>query len=36
MTKGNAAALPFLKRAVELDPNFALAYRALAAQWEPR
>jgi len=29
--KGNAAALPFLKRAVELDPNFALAYRALSA-----
>ncbi len=28
--KGNAAALPFFKRAVELDPNFALAYRALA------
>ncbi len=31
--KGNAAALPFLKRAVELDPNFALAYRALAAAY---
>jgi len=30
-TKGEAAALPFLKRAVELDPNFAMAYRALAA-----
>ena len=29
--KGEAAALPFLKRAVELDPNFAMAYRALAA-----
>jgi DNA-binding winged helix-turn-helix (wHTH) protein/tetratricopeptide (TPR) repeat protein len=28
--KGNAAALPFFKRAVELDPNFAIAYRALA------
>ena len=29
--EGNTAALPFLKRAVELDPNFALAYRALSA-----
>jgi tetratricopeptide (TPR) repeat protein/predicted Ser/Thr protein kinase len=29
--KGEAAAVPFLKRAVELDPNFAMAYRALAA-----
>jgi DNA-binding winged helix-turn-helix (wHTH) protein/tetratricopeptide (TPR) repeat protein len=29
--KGNTAAVPFLKRAVELDPNFAIAYRALAA-----
>jgi tetratricopeptide (TPR) repeat protein len=28
--KGNTAALPFLKRAVELDPNFAIAYRALS------
>jgi eukaryotic-like serine/threonine-protein kinase len=27
--KGNAAALPFLERAVELDPNFAIAHRAL-------
>ena len=31
--KGNAGSLPFLKRAVELDPNFALAYRALAAAY---
>jgi tetratricopeptide (TPR) repeat protein len=30
-TKGETAAMPFLKRAVELDPNFAMAYRALAA-----
>ncbi len=27
---GSAASLPFFKRAVELDPNFAMAYRALA------
>jgi len=31
--KGNAAALPYYLRAVELDPNFALAYRALAAAY---
>src|ERR1700677_4288778 len=29
--KGNTAALPYLQRAVELDPNFAIAYRALGA-----
>jgi DNA-binding winged helix-turn-helix (wHTH) protein/tetratricopeptide (TPR) repeat protein len=29
--KGNTAALPFLQRAVELDTNFAIAYRALGA-----
>jgi hypothetical protein len=28
--KGNTAALPFYKQAVELDPNFAMAYRSLA------
>jgi len=28
-SKGDAAALPLLKRAVELDPNFAIAYAAL-------
>src|SRR5271166_3966069 len=28
--KGETAALPFYKRAVELDPNFAMAYRAMA------
>ena len=29
--KGNTEALPYLQRAVELDPNFAIAYRALGA-----
>jgi serine/threonine protein kinase/tetratricopeptide (TPR) repeat protein len=29
-TSGDADALPFYKRAVELDPNFAIAYRSLA------
>lgn len=29
--KGDAASLPYHKRAVELDPNFAVAYAALAA-----
>ena len=29
--QGNAAALPYFKRAVELDPNFARAYAALGA-----
>jgi len=29
-TKGNAEAIPFLKRALELDPNFAMAYVGLA------
>ena len=27
--KGNAEAIPFYKRAIELDPNFAMAYAAL-------
>jgi eukaryotic-like serine/threonine-protein kinase len=31
--KGNTAALPYLERAVELDPNFAIAYRALGAMY---
>jgi eukaryotic-like serine/threonine-protein kinase len=31
--KGNTAALPYLERAVELDPDFAIAYRALAATY---
>ena len=29
-SKGDSAALPFFKRAVELDPNFATAYAAMA------
>ena len=29
--KGDTAALPFFKRAVDLDPNFATAYRAMSA-----
>jgi eukaryotic-like serine/threonine-protein kinase len=29
-TKGNAEAIPFMKRAIELDPNFAIAYAGLA------
>ena len=28
--KGETAALPFFKRAVELDPNFAMAYAAMS------
>src|SRR5207253_7822990 len=28
-TKGNAESIPFYKRALELDPNFALAYASL-------
>jgi eukaryotic-like serine/threonine-protein kinase len=28
-TKGNAEAIPFFKRALELDPNFAVAYAGL-------
>jgi eukaryotic-like serine/threonine-protein kinase len=31
--KGNTAGLPYLQRAVELDPNFAIAYRALGAMY---
>ena len=30
-SKGDSAALPFFKRAVEIDPNFARAYVALSA-----
>jgi tetratricopeptide (TPR) repeat protein len=32
-TKGHAAAIPFLKRALELDPNFAAAYAALGVEY---
>ena len=28
--KGDAAAIPFLNKAIEIDPNFAMAYSALA------
>jgi eukaryotic-like serine/threonine-protein kinase len=31
--KGDAPSIPFLKRAVELDPNFAMAYSALATSY---
>jgi eukaryotic-like serine/threonine-protein kinase len=31
--KGSTAALPLLKRAVELDPNFAIAYRDMSAAY---
>jgi len=31
--KGNAPAVPFLKRAIELDPNFPLAYAALSTTY---
>ena len=32
-TKGDAAAIPFMKRALELDPNFAVAYASLAVYY---
>ncbi len=31
--KGDAPAIPFLNRAIELDPNFAMAYAALAFRY---
>jgi len=31
--KGDAAAVPFLRRAIELDPNFAMAYARLAVSY---
>jgi eukaryotic-like serine/threonine-protein kinase len=32
--KGETAALPFYKRAVELDPNFAMPYREMASAYD--
>jgi serine/threonine protein kinase len=32
--KGDAPAIPFFKRAIELDPNFALAYSDLAGTYD--
>jgi eukaryotic-like serine/threonine-protein kinase len=32
-TKGDAEAIPFMKRAIELDPNFASAYEVLAIEY---
>jgi serine/threonine protein kinase/Flp pilus assembly protein TadD len=32
-TKGDASAIPFYKRALELDPNFAMAYAGLAVDY---
>src|SRR2546426_3374538 len=32
-TKGNAEAIPFYRRALELDPNFAVAYASLAVAY---
>ena len=32
-TKGDAEATPFMKRALELDPNFAMAYVGLAVEY---
>jgi serine/threonine protein kinase/tetratricopeptide (TPR) repeat protein len=34
LDKGTAAALPLHQRAVELDPNFAMGYRALGRDYE--
>jgi eukaryotic-like serine/threonine-protein kinase len=33
-TKGVAASLPYLQRAIEIDPNFALGYRAVGGMYE--
>jgi eukaryotic-like serine/threonine-protein kinase len=32
--QGDAPSIPFLKRAIELDPNFAMAYSALAMRYD--
>jgi serine/threonine protein kinase/predicted Zn-dependent protease len=34
LEKGDAPAIPFLKRAIELDPNFPMAYASLAIRYE--
>jgi serine/threonine protein kinase/tetratricopeptide (TPR) repeat protein len=34
--KGNSAAIPLFKRAIELDPNFAVAYAALGIAYSNR
>ena len=31
-TKGDAEAIPFMKRAIELDPNFAMAYAGICGR----
>ena len=33
-TRGNAEAIPFFKHAIELDPNFALAYGTLSSTYQ--
>jgi len=32
-SKGDAEAIPFMKRAIELDPNFAMAYVGIAVEY---
>ncbi len=32
-TKGDAEAIPFMKRAIELDPTFAMAYTGIAVEY---
>jgi eukaryotic-like serine/threonine-protein kinase len=32
-TKGDSEAIPFMKRAIELDPNFAMAYVGIAVEY---
>ena len=32
-TKGDAEAIPFMKRAIELDPNFAMAYVGMGVEY---
>jgi DNA-binding winged helix-turn-helix (wHTH) protein/tetratricopeptide (TPR) repeat protein len=36
IARGGTAALPFLKRAAELDPNFAMAYRQMSSNYRAR